>query len=599
VQKIFISHSSQDKALARRLFGDLKTMGYNPWLDEMEIQVGECIVSKIDDGIRDSRLLIILLSKNSVNSDWVEKEWQTKYWDEINSGKVQVLPVLVEDCAIPKLLLTKKYADFREGYTVGFSHLLEAIKNSDLMEQKPVSYLQEMKQENSNREFYWHRGIQEYFGLQLNLIFLQFEKDSVFFKESVIDDLTNLEITNYIIFETFSEWDVLIRFWSPPESATMLANKLEHNIDVKDINHISVKDLEHIYDGEYNYPSTEEIRDIIDEMGLKALLDLKKNGENSKYFDGALASGLLLKDTISFDPNKIQFYVIIKSLQKLGNAIISYIVKEMRESCEDIKSKTAYITTGTSTRAVLKGQVSDYYAIDEFVRKVTAILVDNEVKATTLTIFVANRNIQIKNQFDFIQAEENIVKKGFEQIIHSSPEPVAVSLGEKFNLLAKYHSAIDIIRVDSEDIIQTLLKAKLFNNIQYIKNIKDYFPEFEQSLRDNLPKVIMKIYEGKKWQDNLDNLKEQQGVKKSEKASHLVIGDLSKIYKQIVFDGNIIKLTAKSKKNFTSVMDNIPVFRNKLAHNSATLDGWDELFDFFVKFLPIRNEFDAFFKKLK
>ena len=62
MQKIFISHSSQDKALARRLFGDLKTMGYDPWLDEMEIQVGECIVSKIDDGIRDSSLLIILLS---------------------------------------------------------------------------------------------------------------------------------------------------------------------------------------------------------------------------------------------------------------------------------------------------------------------------------------------------------------------------------------------------------------------------------------------------------------------------------------------------------------------------------------------------------
>ena len=596
--KIFISHSSKDKKIARRLFEDMKKMGFDPWLDEAEIAVGECILTKINDGIANSDYIVIILSKNSVNSNWVEKEWKSKYWDEISSGLVTVLPILTDDCAIPKLLQTKKYANFTEGYTVGFAHLMNALQKKRHVDQEQISCLEKMNTDNKI-EYYWHRGIQEYFGLTLNFIFVKFNSNKSYYKNnSITGELNNVDISNYMIFDLYSEWDAVIRFWTTTETATLLSSNLEHNREINDVNHIIVKDMEHIYDGDYNYPTKEKIKTIIDNIGLKALLDLKKNSEKSQYFDLAISEGILLKDSVAFDPRRIQFYIIIKSLKNLGNAITSYVINEIKKF-KNIKSKTVYITTGTSIRMIVKGQIDDFYGIDDFIRCITTILSSNDANhATTRTILVATRNVQVNNQFDFVKAAENIVEKKFDTLIKSSDEEIKVSLSEKYLLLSKYHTVVDILGMDDHNIIHNLLKAKLFNNTTYIKNIKDFFPEFEQLLRDNLTKVIMTSY-GKNWQEHLDNLKDEQGVKKSETATKLVLGDLAKIYKQIVLDGNILKLTPDEKKTFTFVMDNLPVYRNNLAHNAATLKGWDGLFDFCRKFIPFRHQFRQHFHSWK
>ena len=125
--KIFISHSSRDKEFAIRLGTDLKEFGHVPWLDEWEIKVGECIPSKIEQGISKSDYVVIVLSLNSTNSQWVDREWKSKYWEEVNESTVMVLPVLISDCKIPKLLVTKKYADFRNNYSIGLVQLMGAI----------------------------------------------------------------------------------------------------------------------------------------------------------------------------------------------------------------------------------------------------------------------------------------------------------------------------------------------------------------------------------------------------------------------------------------------------------------------------------------
>ncbi|RKY18091.1 MAG: hypothetical protein DRP63_02625 [Planctomycetota bacterium] len=125
--RIFISHSSKDKEFATRLAQDLKEMGHQPWLDEWEIKVGECIVTKIEEGVSVSDYMVIVLTQDSISSGWVEKEWKSAYWREIERKKVVVLPALLSQCEIPPLLRTKRYADFTKGYAVGFAHLVQAI----------------------------------------------------------------------------------------------------------------------------------------------------------------------------------------------------------------------------------------------------------------------------------------------------------------------------------------------------------------------------------------------------------------------------------------------------------------------------------------
>lgn len=125
--KIFISYSSNDKEFARKLVSDLFDLEHEPWLDEWEIKVGECIPSKIEHGVSEADYVVVILSPSSVKSGWVEREWKTKYWEEIEKNKTLVLPILIEDCRIPPLLKTKKYADFRENYAIGLKELTSAV----------------------------------------------------------------------------------------------------------------------------------------------------------------------------------------------------------------------------------------------------------------------------------------------------------------------------------------------------------------------------------------------------------------------------------------------------------------------------------------
>jgi hypothetical protein len=133
--KIFISHSSKDKEFAGRLAFDLKELGHNPWLDEWEIKVGECIATKIEENLSNSDYVVLVLTPQSVASGWVDREWKTAYWTEIEQRRILVLPVLLEDCEIPTLLKTKKYADFRKNYAIGLAQLVQPIVPTKLLEE--------------------------------------------------------------------------------------------------------------------------------------------------------------------------------------------------------------------------------------------------------------------------------------------------------------------------------------------------------------------------------------------------------------------------------------------------------------------------------
>jgi len=143
--KIFISHSLEDEEFASKLAEDLIEFGHEPWLDKWEIKVGECIPTKIEHGVSEADYIIIILSPSSVKSNWVEKEWKMKYWEEIERNETLVLPVLIKDCKIPPLLKTKKYADFRRKYSIGLVNLMSSIspvikKAPELEKIKPTYY---------------------------------------------------------------------------------------------------------------------------------------------------------------------------------------------------------------------------------------------------------------------------------------------------------------------------------------------------------------------------------------------------------------------------------------------------------------------------
>jgi hypothetical protein len=131
--RVFVSHSSSDSQFTRRLARDLQARGHDIWLDEWQIRVGECIPTRIEQGLRESQFVVVVMSARACASHWVDREWKTRYWDEVNSNQLIILPALIENCEIPQLLKTKRYADFRADYETGLLQLLASIEPSQLV----------------------------------------------------------------------------------------------------------------------------------------------------------------------------------------------------------------------------------------------------------------------------------------------------------------------------------------------------------------------------------------------------------------------------------------------------------------------------------
>jgi hypothetical protein len=104
---LFLSHSSKDREAVIRLAKDLRKRGISVWLDEWEIDVGDPITEKIQAGLSHAQYVAVWLTKDSVNSGWVTKEWHTKIYQEIGSKEVLVLPLLGEKCEIPSFLVIR------------------------------------------------------------------------------------------------------------------------------------------------------------------------------------------------------------------------------------------------------------------------------------------------------------------------------------------------------------------------------------------------------------------------------------------------------------------------------------------------------------
>ena len=109
------------------------------------MKVGDSIVQRIQDAIKEADALIVVLSKASVVSVWCNKEITAGLVRELEEKRVVILPVLLEDCEIPLFLRDKMYADFRVDFEDGFRATLEATAGviSDTLGhiKKPESYV--------------------------------------------------------------------------------------------------------------------------------------------------------------------------------------------------------------------------------------------------------------------------------------------------------------------------------------------------------------------------------------------------------------------------------------------------------------------------
>lgn len=140
--QVFMSYSFQDKDFAKHLAMDLRKQGIKVWLADEQVKVGDKIVDTIRDGISSSQWVVIILSENSLQSDFISKELAYALEEEKKKDRPFILPILIGETKLPTQLQDKQYADFREDYKQGFVKILARIKPSAIKaenkEQSPL-----------------------------------------------------------------------------------------------------------------------------------------------------------------------------------------------------------------------------------------------------------------------------------------------------------------------------------------------------------------------------------------------------------------------------------------------------------------------------
>jgi hypothetical protein len=135
--KAFISHATGDAVFVEKLATDLRSSGVDAWYSEWEIRPGDSIRAKIDDGLSQCEIFVIILSKASIKRPWVQTELDAATIRKLDGRVQKIIPVKLDDCGEPPPLLGSLHGvDFSsQSYEIALKKVLESIF---LVETKPV-----------------------------------------------------------------------------------------------------------------------------------------------------------------------------------------------------------------------------------------------------------------------------------------------------------------------------------------------------------------------------------------------------------------------------------------------------------------------------
>jgi flagellar basal body-associated protein FliL len=123
---IFISYADEDSVFALKLKNDLFNAGVKTWAYKSDIKPGQIWDDKVEEALNKAPKLIVILSKDSVNSKNVK--------DEINealNNEITIIPIILNDCKIPLRLGRRLSIDFRAEYEGAFKKLLNCLRDFD------------------------------------------------------------------------------------------------------------------------------------------------------------------------------------------------------------------------------------------------------------------------------------------------------------------------------------------------------------------------------------------------------------------------------------------------------------------------------------
>ncbi len=134
--RIFLSYSHQDQKYADLLTKYLSEAGHEVWQDKLNLKAGDNLIEKVNLGIKKAQVIIVIVSKNSLQSKWVMHEVSALALGDLSSENRRVIPVLIDSSSVPSYLSKYLYVDLSKGVDQGVKSLISALNEDDAIHQR-------------------------------------------------------------------------------------------------------------------------------------------------------------------------------------------------------------------------------------------------------------------------------------------------------------------------------------------------------------------------------------------------------------------------------------------------------------------------------
>jgi hypothetical protein len=103
--RVFLCHAHEDKDHVRSLHTWLTSIGYEPWLDEVNLVPGQRWRDVIPERIRESDAFLACLSTKAITkTGYIQKEIRLalEFLEEMPAGHIFFIPACLEPCDLPR-----------------------------------------------------------------------------------------------------------------------------------------------------------------------------------------------------------------------------------------------------------------------------------------------------------------------------------------------------------------------------------------------------------------------------------------------------------------------------------------------------------------
>ncbi|PYR61007.1 MAG: hypothetical protein DMF85_03440 [Acidobacteria bacterium] len=109
---VFLSYRSVNRPWVLNLYDTLRELGYAVFLDQVRLKPGDRLIKELQAGLQASQSGVLVWSKKTADSDWVQREYETMETLASKKPGFQFVPLRLDDADLELFAANRIFLDF-------------------------------------------------------------------------------------------------------------------------------------------------------------------------------------------------------------------------------------------------------------------------------------------------------------------------------------------------------------------------------------------------------------------------------------------------------------------------------------------------------